>query len=757
MAPALCGLAMLLAAAAPAAAQTASVRGFVTDAATEQPLQGATVLLTDGTTRAGTATDGDGHFLLRRLPAGRYVLTVSFVGYAAHTDTLVLAAGAAVERRITLAEGAAALDEVVVRAEGETGLTAVAAGLQTIAPAQIERVPVPGVTGDLAGYLQTLPGVVAQGDRGGLFFVRGGAVDQNLALLDGLPVYLPFHILSFYSAFPEEIIDGADLYTGGFGARYGGRVSSVIDVRARNGNKQQVAGEVALAPFLSTARLEGPLVPGRVSAIASVRQSFVEQLFPDLLGQRLPYRFGDRFGKLHAFLSPNHSLSVTALHTSDRGDLAGTRKRFDGEDDATDLPPPDTTLVSWENLVVGGRYTYRSDRWPLLVEAAGGRSAMTNEVGPEDAPDRASEIESYDAALDATFFLRPAEVRLGGRARASTFTYALGGLFQDVEEAEQTLTEIDVYAETVLALAGERLRVQPGLHLYALPARGQQWIEPRLRATYRPAERHALHAAAGLYHQAVAGLNDERDVGNIFTAWLPTPEDAPVPAAAHALAGWRWQARPWLALAAEGFYKTFENLSVPLFSAFPRFTTALQPADGAARGADLRAELHGRPFFYESTLDGYVSYGLAEVEYDAAQATYHPAHDRRHQVSALLHAARGTLGFTVQYQFGSGLPFTSSGGFDVWHLMTPDVDVARDPGVLRVAYNEPFGRRQPAYHRLDVWMERRIEREHTVATLRAGAVNVLNRANLFYYDLFTFQRVDQLPLVPSLGFKVELR
>ena len=156
-------------------------------------------------------------------------------------------------------------------------------------------------------------------------------------------------------------------------------------------------------------------------------------------------------------------------------------------------------------------------------------------------------------------------------------------------------------------------------------------------------------------------------------------------------------------------------------------------------------------------LDGYVSYSLSQVEYETAQVTYPPAHDRRHQVSALLHAGRGELGFTVQYQYGSGLPFTSSGGFDVWLLLTPDVDVARDPGLQRVAYNEPFGRRQPDYHRLDVWLERRIERQHSVATIRAGVVNAFNRDNLFYYDLFTFRRVDQLPLIPSVGFKMELR
>ncbi|MFQ5569684.1 MAG: hypothetical protein ACE5G0_08405, partial [Rhodothermales bacterium] len=220
---------------------------------------------------------------------------------------------------------------------------------------------------------------------------------------------------------------------------------------------------------------------------------------------------------------------------------------------------------------------------------------------------------------------------------------------------------------------------------------------------------------------------------------------------------WNMRVTPWLSVAAEAFYKDFSNLSVPIFSAFPQFTTALQPADGEAMGLDLRLELRDRPFYLDSVLDGYISYSLASVEYRTQQVDYHPAHDRRHQVNALLHAQRGSVGMTLQWQFGSGLSYTKSGGFDVWHLLTPDVDVTSDPGRERVLYSTPFGGRQPLYQRLDLWIERRVDRGRTVATLRAGALNLFNRDNLFYYDLFTFKRVDQLPFIPSVGFKLELR
>ena len=750
---------LMLAAAGEATAQQAIVQGFVTDSTTEQSMQGASVVLRSQTgVIYGAATDGDGYFILRRIPPGRYAFSVTFIGFRPYEEDLTLAAGEIVQRQVVLAEAEAALDEVVVQAEAEGSVTAVAAGLQTVVPAQIDRVPMPGVTGDLASYLQTVPGVVVQGDRGGQFFVRGGALDQNLALLDGLPVYMPFHILSFYSAFPQEIIDNVDLYTGGFGARHGTRISSVVDVTARKGNKQNLAGEISLAPFLSTARLEGPLIKNKVSVMASVRESFVETVMPDLFGQKFPYRFGDRFGKLHAFLSPNHSFSLTALSTFDRGDLAGSSQDFKG--DAVATAATDTNEVAWENLVLGGRYVFLPGFAPLLAEFSGGYSAMTNEFGPEEAPARTSEVRSIDAAADFTYFLGNTDLRFGGEYRASKFEFALGGQFQDLETGEEDLTEVNAYLETDLALFGAQLRLQPGARLYLLPDRSQQWIEPRARLLWRPggeAGRHQFNAAWGLYHQTIVGLTDERDVGNIFTVWTVTPEDAPVPEAMHVIAGWNVQIRPWLSGAVEAFYKDFSNLSVPIFSAFPRFTTALQSADGQAMGFDLRVDLRERPFYFESVLDGYISYALSTVEYQTVQFDYHPGHDRRHQINALLHAQRGPIGMTAQFQFGSGLPFTQSSGFDVWHLLTPDVDVTTDPGLDRVLYGEPFRGEQPTYTRLDLWIERRVEAGRSVATLRAGALNIFNRDNLFYYDLFTFNRVNQLPFVPSVGFKMELR
>lgn len=748
-------LLLALLSAAPAVAQNSGLRGFVTDGASETPLQGATVVLTNNSGQlTGVATDGDGFFAFTRIAAGDYELRVSFVGYETHERPVSLSPGQVETVSVVLLEAEGVLGEALVVAEAESGIAAVAAGLETIRPADVDRVPVPGVSGDLAAYLQTVPGVVLPGDRGGQFHIRGGAPDQNQVLLDGIPVYAPLHVLSFFSAFPEEVIDGADLYTGGYGAAYGERMSSVLDVSARNGNKQDIAGAAAIAPFLSGLRVEGPIVPGRVSFLLSGRRSLVEELTPDIFGQSMAYGFGDAFGKIHALIGNRHSLSITGLGTFDRGDLGATQKTFLG--DAIATATTDSTRIAWTNRVIGARYEVLPGRIPIRFELAGGYSASDQDFGPADAPERESSIESVDLRADGVWYARGFDIEFGGLFRATDTSFRLDGQFEQVPNVQShAVSEMASYL--TIGLGGPTLELKPGVRLYHVPDVGQTVLEPRFRASWSVTASHEVSASWGLFHQAIVGLNDERDIGNVFTAYRPVEEGSDLPRAMHAILGWSGSFEVFK-LAIEGYYKDYASLQVPIFSPFPRFTTRLESADGVAYGADIRLELNDRPFIRESTVSGRVSYSLGKVEYESATGeTYAPGHDRRHFVQGVLSATRGEVSLTVQGQYGTGLPFTPSAGFDEWYLFTPDVDVTSAAGIDRILYADRNSARQPTYARVDVFLQRRIERGRYVGTLRAGAINVFNRDNLFYFDLFTFRRVDQLPVVPSVGMKLELR
>ncbi|NNF58870.1 MAG: TonB-dependent receptor [Rhodothermaceae bacterium] len=748
-----------------AQAQSGIVRGTVFSADTGIPLQGATIQLGGEGMPLFAATNADGAFALRRVASGTYRLRVTFVGYRPHEEDVTVARGATVIVRIAMTEDAAQVGDVVVEAERASGATSLSAGLQRLTPADLNRVPVPGVSGDLAGYLQTVPGITAVGDRGGQLFVRGGTAAQNLTRLDGLRLYRPFHILGFYSAFPSEIVDEADVYTGGFPARFGGRLSSVLDVRARAGSKSRFSASASVAPALSTAHVEGPLIPGRASVLLSVRESLIEQAFPSLFGQRFPYRFGDRFGKLDALLGEDFRFSVTGVQTHDRGNVAGTAETYLGDTSPLDLGLEDSSEVRWEEGAIGGRLAWQPRSLPLRIEASGSRSYAESVFGVAEAlatgstPARSAQTDGWDAALDGAWFVRGGEIRAGAAFYQADVGYRLADRFTGLAADTVAHEELAGYVEAEVPLAAE-FTLEGGLRVTRFSPADQTVLGPRGRLIWKPSRAgftREVGVAVGLVHQGLVGLQDQRDVGDVFTAYIPVQAGQPIPSAFHAVASWRGEAGPALRLAAEVFYKQFPDLLVARLDPFPGFTTTLDEANGAAYGLDLRVE-HTTALSEATNFYIFAGYGLSQVEYEATTGAFPPPHDQRHALHLLGRIRSGDFSVSAAFQYGSGFPYTPSAGFDEWVDQSGGVtDVGSEPGQTRVLYGERGSRRLPAYHRLDLWLERTVERPRVSFTLRAGAVNVYNRNNLFYLDLFTLKRINQLPVFPSVGVKVEVR
>ncbi|HEX7071280.1 MAG TPA: TonB-dependent receptor [Rhodothermales bacterium] len=741
-------------------AQSASVRGFVTDRADGEALQGVNVVLLDqnGDLLSGTATDQDGLYFIAPIQPGRYTIRVSYVGYESVIDTLDLSPGQILSRNFVIGVAEADLEELVVESERVSGGARVTAGQQSVRPADIEMIPAPDVSGDLVAYLTTMPGVVTTGDRGGQLFIRGGEPSQNLVLLDGIPIYQPFHVLGFYSAFPSDILSRADIYAGGFGSRFGGKISSVLDVSTRNGNKRQFAGAVSVAPFVSSARLEGPLIVDRISLLGSYRKSVIEQGAQHLVDQDLPFDFSDAFGKLHWQVNENAQLSVTGLLTTDRGTIGEA---------SGDTPREE---VRWENRALGARYLMLSRTFPMMAEIHLSATQLNTELGSREFPSRESSVSQYGGRVDVTYFSGIGDLNWGLAANFIIPESRLGGLFQNVSSQTDNVGQVSMYLEPDFHI-GSHFRVRPGVIAHRFESKPFPFFEPRFRIVWQSGV-HEISGAAGVYHQEIVGLTDRRDAASVFTAWTSTPEEGRgdndldvrlgnTPRAVHALLGYRVNPTSWLELSVEGFYKDLDNLFISEWTSFPQFSTKLQPADGTARGVDLRVEVR-RPRFY-----GYINYGLSSVRYNAKQAElelwygtetleFRPSHDRRHQVNALASTELVGLDWSVRWQFGSGLPFSRAYGFDGFVLMDGPVDVFNTPGFRRVIYERPYNGLLPTYHRLDFSVEKTFDLRRADITLLASLVNVYDRANLFYLDVFTLKRVDQLPLIPTLGVKIEV-
>jgi len=727
--------------------QNIALSGIITDASDGRPVPGANIILLDesGEQVRGSVTDNDGVFRIRNITRGEYQVRVSYVGYATLLETVLLdgsETSVAFSRSIEIDSGT--LGEVVVSVPSQSGR--VVGGHQRVSAADLTRAVTPAAGGDMATYLQVLPGVVAAGDRGGQLFVRGGTPSENMALIDGLLIYQPFHIVGFFSAFPENLLANADFYAGGFSPRYNGRISSVLDVQMRDGNFQETKASASLSPFLAEIQMEGPISEGSASWLGSVRSSQIERTSELLLGEQQPLRFESQFLKFSQLSDDGTRCSAMAMRTYDRGKL--------------DFEMGNS--FKWTNFVIGGKCTHLAQDPDIYIDLNVGLSHLSNSLGGSQETNLSSGLTKFSSELDMTQDVGNIRMNYGVYSHMKWISYDIEEIFQIPEAESEILLGVGGYAEATIPL-GDRVKIRPGSAFSFYTSIYSPSIEPRVRFSWQPfgSDRHELNASVGVYRQAIAGITDLRDAGSAFIAWLPTPNEQRMEAI-HTLVGWQQQFRNGLQISAEAYHKNLRNLPVTVWSTIAEFTTDIAFANGDVYGLDLRLEYGSRRFY------GFLGYGLSWTEYTSAQdnftewfgtsvQSYHPAHDRRHQVNSMVSLDVGNFTFGLNWQMGTGLPYTRQMGFDgILPFDDGLPNIRTRYGTPRVILDRPFEGRTPAYHRLDVSVEREFNLSFATLDLQIGAINTYGRKNLFYYDVFTQRRIDQLPLAPYASVKMEL-
>ena len=715
-------------------------------------LPSANVVLStpDGERIAATATNVDGFYELPGLDPGSYRLQISYIGYQTHQTTVELEKGSQ-SYNVSLASTEQQLDEVQV--EAERGAAQREAGLQTVGAADIERIPTPGPGGDLAAYIQTMPGVVSVGNRGGELYIRGGTPSQNLVLVDGLRVIQPFHISNLYSAFSEDAVKSADVQAGGFGAEYMGAVSSVIDVSLRQGNMKAFEGSASVSPFLVSGSIEGPLREGQDSFLAVARHSVIDETASALFNRDVPLQFYDVTTRYSLQLE-DASCNITGLRTEDEGQINPNR----------DL------VMAWSNTAIGGRCLLFGGALDRAIDLRVGHTRYQNEAGTPGSPQRSASVRKTYFRLQSEQELLGTTLDYGGRWVLNDYRYNLDERFTNLQKQSQSGGAIQAYASLEFNF-GEYLTVTPsfGTHL-TVRRLGSPTYEPRMRLTFRPTgtDRQEVSLALGKYNQTADGLTDERDAGTVFTVWRPSGQREPLVQALHGILGYRQQLGSSVTLSAEGFAKNLSNLPVPEWSADAQFDTETTLADGRVYGADFRAT-------YElNALYLFLGYGYSTITYEAARddlgawtggevVEYAPSHDRRHQLNMVASYEIGEFTANANWEFGSGRPYTKIAGFDLAldvqdQSTTPTQYPTSSPGRAELFFDRPYNARLPAYHRLDLSLERSFALSpHVNLEAKVGAVNAYDRSNVFYYDVTTFERVDQTPLLPYLSVRAELQ
>jgi hypothetical protein len=499
--------------------------------------------------------------------------------------------------------------------------------------------------------------------------------------------------------------------------------------------------------------MEGPIGDGRDSFLAVARRSVIDEVGPCLYGRDVPIRFYDVTAR-YSRRGENATCSLTGMRTYDRGQINPTRN----------------FVLSWSNTVLGGRCLFFGEGLGHAIEVQGGYTHFHNQAGPPDAPRRSASVRKGYLSINSDRELFGTTLNYGTRWTLNNYPYDLDEPFTQLQKRDRVGGAIQAHASLEWT-AGEWLTVTPSIGTHLTTRRLlTPTYEPRLRVTLRPtgSDRQEISAAFGKYNQMAEGLTDERDAGTVFTAWRPSGSDEPLLQALHAILGYRQQIGQFLTVNVEGYVKDLANVPAPKWSPVARFDVETALADGLAYGADFRTE------FETESLYLFLGYGWSTVRYSAARddlgawaggevVEYYPPHDRRHQLNLVASYEIGDFTVDARWGFGSGRPYTQVAGFDL-ALEIRDQKATHtkdypslDAGTAEIIYERPYDARLPTYHQLDVSLGRSFDLSSRLTMeTEVGAINAYDRSNIFYYDISTFERVNQTPLLPYLSVSVDV-
>ena len=294
-------------------AQDYTIRGFLHDASNGESIsdERVKVLKADSTPVAVAYSNIAGFFSIPKLAYGNYILKIEKAKYERTFISVEMTPNKKIYDVGSWNLNPNTLNVQDIRVSNEAKAKKQQIGMSEIKMDKqaVERIPMYGAESDIVGALSVTPGVITTGDQGGQLYVRGGTPIQNKTLLDGMTIYNPFHSIGFYSIFETELVKSVDIYTGGFESKYGGRISSIMDITYRDGNRSKFAGKISASPFMSKAVLEGPLGPKSKDGLSSGSYMFTAKhslldytsktLYPTINdGNGLPFNFTDLYGKV---------------------------------------------------------------------------------------------------------------------------------------------------------------------------------------------------------------------------------------------------------------------------------------------------------------------------------------------------------------------------------------------------------------------------------------------------------------------------
>ncbi len=744
-------------------------------------------LLADTTVQSITGTDALGFFAFRDLMAGRYRLTIGRIGYGLHDRELELAPNTDLELDVSLTVQAIELDAVVVEArrsrqrarfEESAGLTVQELDVEELRhlPGFAEPDPVRAVS--------MLPGVTRVSDFTAVLNVRGGSGDQNLILMDRVPLFHPYHLLGIFSVFNPDMVGRAELRSGGFAAEYGGRASSVLLVESDVGDGT-LGVDAGFGLISSRVAVRGGLAPGIRDGLGlaaarwkiSARRSYWD-LVSRLTDSTFPYSLADFQAIFEGWTKGGDRVRVNAYSGRDRINLRELEFLFTSVesvvDDLGDSDNPGWNVRwPWGNDAVGASWTHLMPGGGTL-EVHGSHSRFAARFNFTEYEDTRLETEIGQSSLGADLELRPTSRTRWKSGYAATHRKSRNvseGVPPNFQDSESSGWESSAYTQLNWTPSRQWL-LEGGLRWDGWRPRDGQTLatlSPRLAVKrFLGDGRLAVRMAGGRHTQFLHSLRDER-VPAGMDAWVLSGEHVPALISDQVQAGvegFFGSDREWLA-SAEAYFRTYDGVVAQNWADDPT-----DPADDllAGEGRSYGLDIMIRKDAGETR--GWVSASLLKAtrtfeDTDAGLVPapvieYPPIFDRRLEVDLAIQRDLpwGVVG-GLRWTLGTGTPYTRQlARFRKYEQRLTDLRF--DDASVRTALPGPRnGARLPAYHRLDVSFRKTLHRGWGSLSPYLSVINLYNRDNVLWHQRHFFGGGDHsktenhmLPILPTLGVEV---
>jgi hypothetical protein len=751
---------------------TITLSGTITEQGSGETLPGVVIYCSE--LNQGTSSNAYGFYSLT-LPQGTWQVSFRLIGY--QTSAIELSGTSSLRKDVSLAKEEVTLEEVTISGDRKESV-AEESRMSTIdIPIdQIKKIPALFGEKDVLKVIQLMPGVQKGSEGSSGFYVRGGGPDQNLIILDDAVVYNANHLFGFFSIFNGDALKSVELVKGGFPAHYGGRLSSVLDMQLKDGNKEAVHGEAGIGIISSRLTLEGPIRKGKSSWIVSGRRTYIDALIYPFLprDEKGGYFFYDFNAKVNFILNDKNRLYLSGYFGKDK---------FYFRTDEGNSSSYGSFL--WQNATATARLNHiigdkAFSNTSLVFSKYNLQLRLTEEQENDDAFDLRfiSGIRDWTLKHDVDYLPNSKHhIKLGAQATYHRFTpsatviKSTDALEVKFEDEIYDCFENGVYIEDDWKISAP-LKVNYGMRLSHFNMNQSHYfgLEPRISMRYLLREDLSLKGSYAIMNQYLHLLSST-GVGLPTDLWVPaTDRVKPQRSNQVAIGIAKDIENPRLTVTVEGYHKTMSNvigykegasfLSVGGFGGEEELTWQdnVTSGNGTSYGAELLVQRK------TGKLSGWIGYTLSwtTLQFDELNngEPFFARYDRRHDLSVVgIYELRDNLTISATWVYGTGQAIT----LPLADYQTIPNDPLNNSAYVYPTYSVDYGPknsfRMAPYHRLDIAARWEKKMARCERTFELGVYNAYNRKNPFFYNIQTrndgsnyLSQISLFPILPSVSW-----